>query len=331
MTTDGHSKKIVPEGSGTALLKRLPAVRGRLTPDAPLGHLTWFGVGGAAQVLFKPEDRDDLVQFIQDCPADIPVTVIGVASNLIIRDGGIPGVVIRLGREFAEIKPDGDNIIYAGAASLDLNVALTAAKHGIAGLEFLSGIPGTIGGALRMNAGAYLGEIKNALITADVLFRDGSIRQMTADDMQMSYRRNALPADVIFLGCRLQGMTGNAAEIQARMDDIKTKRAETQPIKSKTGGSTFANPDGNSAWKVIDAAGMRGFKIGGAEMSMLHCNFMINTGDATAADLERLGEEVRKRVAENSGVMLRWEIKRIGLPLPGDDDILAFMKNAEEH
>jgi UDP-N-acetylmuramate dehydrogenase len=308
----------------SGLIALLPKVRGRLTEKAPLGPMTWFGVGGPAEVLFRPADRDDLISFIRDCPAEIPITTLGVASNLIIRDGGIPGVVIRLGGDFAKIEAH-ENEITAGAGALDLNVALTAAKHGLAGLEFLSGIPGTIGGALRMNAGAYGGETKDVLKTADILFRDGTVKVMTPDDMGLSYRHNALPKDVIFLSAVFKSFPGDKAEIEKRMDDIKTKRAETQPIKAKTGGSTFANPENNSAWKVIDTAGCRGLKIGGAEMSALHCNFMLNTGVATAADLERLGEEVRKRVAEKTGVMLRWEIKRIGVPLPEDRDIEGFM------
>lgn len=305
----------------TGLLERLPKVRGRLTENAPLGAMTWFGVGGPAEVLFRPADRDDLVDFIKNLPADIPFITLGVASNLIIRDGGIPGVVIKLGGEFAKIDVSDDNI-YAGATALDLNVALTAAKHGLTRLEFLSGIPGTIGGALRMNAGAYGGETKDVLISAEVLFRDGTVKTMTAADMKLSYRHNDLPDDVIFLGGTFRAAKGDVAAIEARMAEIKQKRGETQPVKAKTGGSTFANPDNNSAWKVIDAAGCRGLSIGGAQMSELHCNFMLNTGGATAADLERLGEEVRKRVAQNSGIMLRWEIKRIGVPLPEDGDLL---------
>ncbi|MBL8712024.1 MAG: UDP-N-acetylmuramate dehydrogenase [Alphaproteobacteria bacterium] len=307
------------------LIERLPEVAGRLTENAALGHMTWFGVGGPAEVLFKPEDREDLINFITRCPKDIAITMLGVASNLIIRDGGVPGVVIRLGREFAGIEVDGTNVT-AGAAALDMNVALTAAKHEIAGLEFLSGIPGTIGGALRMNAGAYGGETKDALISAEVLFRDGTVKQMTPAEMGLSYRHNDLPRDVIFISSLLKGRAGDKAEIEARMDEIKSKRAESQPIRTKTGGSTFANPDGKRAWQLVDEAGCRGFKVGGAEISNLHCNFMINTGGATAADIERLGEEVRKRVAEKSGVMLRWEIKRIGIPLEKDHDILEFMK-----
>lgn len=307
------------------LKQKLPEVRGRLTYNAPLGHMTWFGVGGAAEVLFKPADKQDLIDFIKNCPKDIPVTVLGVASNLIIRDGGIPGVVIRLGREFGDIKVTGTTVT-AGAAALDLNVALVCLKESVAGLEFLSGIPGTIGGALRMNAGAYGRETKDVLIAAEVLFHDGSVRQMTAAEMDMRYRHNGLPTDVIFLSCTLQGEAGEAAAIEQKITEIKTKRAESQPIKSKTGGSTFANPEGAKAWQLIDAAGCRGLKIGGAQMSEMHANFMINTGDTTAADLERLGEKVRQKVYEQSQIMLRWEIKRIGMPLETDTDILEFIK-----
>lgn len=302
------------------LLDRLPPVKGKLTVNAPLGAMTWFGVGGNAEVLFRPEDREDLINFIGKLPADIPVTVLGVASNTIIRDGGIPGVSIRLGRDFAKIEVEGETIV-AGAGALDLNVSLTALQAKIEGLEFLSGIPGTIGGALRMNAGAYGGETAQVLQSADILFKDGTVKTMTAQDMGMAYRRNALPADVIFLGCRLQGRKGDENAIRARMDEIKSKRGETQPIRSKTGGSTFANPPGHKAWELIDAAGCRGLKIGRAQMSELHANFMLNTGDATAADLERLGEEVRRRVYARSQIMLEWEIKRIGIPLAHDTDL----------
>lgn len=301
----------------------LPDVRGRLTYNAPLGEMTWFRVGGPAEVLFKPADRQDLIDFIKACPADIPITVLGVASNLIIRDGGIPGVVIRLGREFAEVKVDGTTVT-AGAAALDMNVALASLRANVAGLEFLSGIPGTIGGALRMNAGAYGRETKDVLKTAEVLFRDGTVKHMAAAEMDLRYRHNSLPKEVIFLSATMEGEAGEATAIEARMNEIKTKRAASQPIRSKTGGSTFANPEGQSAWKLIDAAGCRGLTIGGAQMSEMHANFMINTGTATAADLERLGEEVRRRVQEHSGILLRWEIKRIGAPLAHHTDIVAW-------
>jgi UDP-N-acetylmuramate dehydrogenase len=307
------------------LQEKLPPVRGRITPFAHLGPMTWFGVGGAAEILFKPADKQDLIDFIKNCPKDIPVMALGVASNLIIRDGGIPGVVIRLGREFSEIKAVGTDIV-TGSAALDMNVALVALKNNITGLEFLSGIPGTIGGALRMNAGAYNGETADALVSAEVLFRDGTLRQMTPQEMGMRYRHNDLPDEVIFLGCTLKGAAGDYAAIENKMLEIKNKRGETQPIKSKTGGSTFANPEGQKAWQLIDEAGCRGLKVGGAEMSQMHANFMLNTGHATAADLERLGEEVRQRVYAKSKIMLEWEIRRIGIPLEGDTDILEFMK-----
>lgn len=297
------------------LEQRLPHVRGKLTPNAPLAPMTWFRVGGPAEVLFKPADRDDLIDFIQNCPADIPVTVLGVASNIIIRDGGIPGVVIRMAGALSglEIK---DSSIYAEAGTTDLYVAQVAQKNGIGGLEFLSGVPGTVGGAIRMNAGAYGGEIKDVLVHADVLFRDGTVKKMTPADMHLSYRHNDLPDDVIFLGGLLRGTAADSIEINQKMQEIRAKRGESQPIREKTGGSTFANPDGYKAWQLIDQAGCRGLTIGGAQMSTLHCNFMINTGNATAADLENLGDEVRKRVADTTGIMLRWEIKRVGVPAP---------------
>lgn len=306
-----------------ALEKALPPVRGRLIANAPLRQFSWLGVGGPAEVLFKPEDADDLTQFVKVCPADVPITVLGLMSNVIIRDGGIPGVVVRLGRDFAQITAEGTTL-RAGAAAMDVNVALFAAQNGIAGLEFLSGVPGSVGGALRMNAGAYGTETKDVLDAADVLFRDGTRQRLTAAQMNMTYRRNGLPDDVIFLGATFQGRPGVREEIEARMMEIKTRRAETQPIRTKTGGSTFANPvEGEAgypkkAWELIDAAGCRGLTVGGAQMSDLHCNFMINTGDATAADLEGLGEEVRRRVRETSGADLRWEVKRIGTPLNPD-------------
>ncbi len=322
------NKPPLPHKFTRGLADKLPKVRGRVTENAPLGHMTWFGVGGPAEILFKPEDKEDLINFVAHCPKTVPITLLGVASNLIIRDGGIPGVVIRLGREFASIAAFGESVT-TGAAALDMNVALVAAKHSIAGLEFLSGIPGTIGGALRMNAGAYGGETKDALVTAEVLFRDGNVKDMTSEAMGLSYRHNNLPNDVIFMGCTLKGVPGDKTEIEARMDDIKKKRSESQPIRTKTGGSTFANPEGDArAWQLIDQAGCRGFRVGEAEISPLHCNFMINTGNATAADIERLGEEVRKRVFDKSGVTLRWEIKRIGVPLEKDADIAAFISAA---
>lgn len=295
------------------LIDRLPAVRGRLTANAPLNGVTWFRVGGPAEVVFRPADRDDLLAFLKAKPADVPVTVLGVASNVLIRDGGLPGVVLRLGRGFADIAAEGSDI-RCGAAALDLNVATAAKLAGIAGLEFLSGVPGTIGGAVRMNAGAYGKEIKDVLVWAEAADPAGRVHRLSNAELGFAYRRSALPEDWICLGARLAGMPGDRAEIAARMKEIQGQRADSQPIRSRTGGSTFKNPPGHKAWQLIDAAGCRGLRIGGAMVSEKHCNFLINTGEATAADLENLGEEVRRRVKAQSGVELEWEIKRLGVP-----------------
>lgn len=305
-------------------IEDLPPVRGRYSENAPLGQVGWFRAGGTAEVLFKPADREDLIEFLQACPAHIPVTTLGVLSNTIVRDAGVPGVVIRLGREFTEIEQDGDQIS-VGAAALDMNVALKTAEMGLAGLEFLSGIPGSIGGALRMNAGAYGTETKDVLVQATYVDRAGVITHATAEEMGMSYRHSDAPYDAIFLEAIFKGEQGNQESIEARIAEIKARRAETQPIKSRTGGSTFANPteaeleeagiaSGTKVWQLIDSVGGRGLMIGGAQMSELHCNFMINTGEASAQDLENLGEEIRKRVYETHGIALRWEIRRIGMP-----------------
>lgn len=298
------------------LLGRLPQVRGKITPNEPLADQTWFRVGGPAEVLYKPADADDLTYFMQHCPKDIPITVIGVASNLLIRDGGIPGVVIRLGPNFSQIKVEGA-MMTVGAGTIDLNVARTAQVSGITGMEFLSGIPGTIGGGLRMNAGAYGREFKDIVEEAHVLERDGTRRTLYHNQIGFAYRHTDVPADTIFLSAVLQGEEGNPAEIQQRMQDIQKKRSETQPIREKTGGSTFANPENDPekrhAWQLIEAAGCRGLKIGRVKVSEKHCNFLINTGHATAAEIEHLGEEVRKRVQTKFGIELRWEIKRIGV------------------
>jgi UDP-N-acetylmuramate dehydrogenase len=298
------------------LIERLPPVRGRLTADAPLHQITWFRVGGPAEVLFKPEDEEDLAAFLAACPEDVPVTVIGVASNLLIRDGGIPGVVIRLGRDFAQTRALEGERLEAGAMTPDLNVARAARDAGLAGLEFLSGIPGTVGGGLRMNAGAYGTEFKDVLVHASILDRRGNKLHATAAEMGMAYRHSDAPKDWIFARAVFQARTGDPAAIAARMAEIQAAREASQPIRSRTGGSTFANPPGGKAWAVIDQAGCRGLTIGGAQVSEKHCNFLINTGDATAADIETLGEEVRRRVRETSGIELRWEIIRIGRPAP---------------
>ncbi len=296
----------------TGLLDRLPPVRGRLSANAPLDKVTWFRVGGPAEVMFRPEDADDLALFIKNKPKDVPVTFLGVGSNLLVRDGGIPGVVVRLGRNFAQISVEGDQII-AGAGALDGNVAKVALENSLGGLEFLSGIPGTIGGALRMNAGAYAREIKDVLIDATAISPLGEVKTLSLADLGYSYRHSDLADDWVFLSARLQGRTTDQDAIRAEMQKIQDARGSSQPIRSRTGGSTFANPEGHKAWQLIDQAGCRGLKRGGAQVSEQHCNFLINTGDATADDLEGLGDDVRARVKDTSGVTLRWEIKRIGL------------------
>jgi len=295
------------------LIERLPRVRGRLTENAPLAQLTWFRVGGVAEVMFRPADLDDLAAFLAGKPKDVPVTVIGVASNLLIRDGGVPGVVIRLGRGFVEVAADNDEIT-AGAGALDLNVALAACAAGIADLEFLSGIPGTVGGGLRMNAGAYGREFKDALREVTALDGDGHRHDLEPGEMDLSYRHCGMPADWVFVAARLKGRRDDPSAIGARMAAIQAQREATQPIRARTGGSTFANPPGHKAWELIDRAGCRGLTRGGAAVSDKHTNFLINTGNATAADLEALGEEVRRRVRDTTGIGLEWEIKRIGVP-----------------
>jgi UDP-N-acetylmuramate dehydrogenase len=294
------------------LIERMPQVRGRLTADASLAKVAWFAVGGPADVMFRPANADDLAAFLAALPADIPVTVIGVASNLLVRDGGVRGVVIRLGRDFATATADGDRIV-AGAATLDLNAALVARDAGLAGLEFLSGIPGTIGGALRMNGGAYGREIKDVLVEAEGITRDGRRVAFDAGEMGFSYRRSSVPADVIFTRAVLKGEPGDGEAIARRMAEIAEKRADSQPVRARTGGSTFTNPLGHKAWELIDRAGCRGLRRGDAQVSEKHCNFLLNLGGATAADIEDLGEEVRARVLAATGVSLEWEIKRIGV------------------
>jgi UDP-N-acetylmuramate dehydrogenase len=295
------------------LIDRLPKTRGRLTADAPLAQVTWFRVGGPAEILFRPADVEDLSAFLTAKPADVPVTVIGVASNLLVRDGGIKGVVIRLGRGFVDIAA-GDDMVSAGAGALDLNVALAAREAGITGLEFLSGIPGTVGGGLRMNAGAYGSEFKDVLTGAVALDARGGRHDLTTPDLKLTYRHCGLPEDWIFVSARFAGSKGDPLAIARRMNEIQKAREESQPIRARTGGSTFANPPGQKAWQLIDQAGCRGLRRGGAMISEKHANFLINTGDATAADLEALGEDVRARVLAASGVALEWEIRRVGEP-----------------
>jgi UDP-N-acetylmuramate dehydrogenase len=295
------------------LAETLPPLRGRVQADANLAPATWFRVGGPAEVLVRPADADDLSAFLAALPLEIPITTIGAASNLIIRDGGIAGVVIRLARGFGDITIDGDGII-AGAASLDAVVAEYAAQANLAGLEFLSGIPGSIGGAIAMNAGAYGGDVAGTLDWAEIMTRQGELVRLRAADIGFSYRHSGLPAESIVIRARFIARPGHEAAIAARMGEIRNSRESTQPTRARTGGSTFRNPPGAKAWELIDAAGARGLTRGGAQISEKHCNFMLNIGDATAADLEGLGEEVRRRVHALSGITLDWEIKRLGLP-----------------
>ena len=290
----------------------LPAVRGKLLRDAPLGPFTWFRVGGAAEVLFLPADAEDLGQFLAGLPASVSVTVLGVGSNVIVRDGGVAGVVVRLaGRVFAGIEIAGDRIT-VGSAALDAAVARAAARAGLAGLEFYAGIPGTIGGALTMNAGCYGAETRDVLVSAWGYDRSGARRELDLADFGYTYRHSQAPAEIIWVEATYQGRPDDPAAVQARMDEITARRETTQPIREKTGGSTFKNPPGHSSWKLVDEAGWRGKLYGGAMFSPLHANFMINTGEATAADLEGLGEAVRADVLAKTGVDLQWEIKRIG-------------------
>jgi UDP-N-acetylmuramate dehydrogenase len=296
------------------LIDRLPRPRGRLTANAPLGAQTWFRTGGPAEVLFRPADVADLSDFLKALPADVPVTVLGVGSNLLVRDGGIRGVVVRLMRGFTAVTVEGNEVV-AGAGALDLNVALTARDHALAGLEFLSGIPGTLGGAFPTNAGAYGGELAEVLVSAEVVDRSGTIRTVTPAELGLSYRHSTAPADWIFTSARLRARPGDQLAIARRIAEIEAARAETQP-RSRTGGSTFANPPNLKAWELIDRTGCRGLRIGDAQVSEKHCNFLINLGAATAADIESLGEEVRSRVFKRSNVLLQWEIRRIGEPGP---------------
>jgi len=297
----------------TADLKaKMPQLRGRVMANQSLAELTWFRVGGPAQVLFMPDGEDDLAYFLQHLSAEIPVMVVGLGSNLIVRDGGVPGVVIRLGRGFNEITVEGTRI-RAGTAVPDVKVARTAQDEGLAGLAFLRGIPGGIGGALRMNGGAYGRETKDALVEARAVDRQGRIHVLSNADMHYTYRHCGAPEDFIFTQALFQGEPGDREVISAEMDKITESREATQPIKSRTGGSTFKNPPDNKAWQLIDAAGCRGLKVGNAQVSEMHCNFLINLGGATASDIETLGETVRKRVQDNSGIELDWEIKRIGV------------------
>ncbi len=306
-----------------SLISRLPSVRGKLRPGADLAKSNWFQVGGLAEVLFKPENTQDIAQFLKHKSSDIAVTVLGVGSNILIRDGGISGVVIKLGRGFTDCHAEGDRVT-VGAACLNSNVVEFAKNHGIGGLEFLSGIPGGIGGALAMNAGAYGFETKDILVEAEVVDPHGTIHVMTPDKLNYSYRKCGLPYGWVFTRATFQGHAEKSDIIASNAAKIAEQRQNTQPVRSRTGGSTFKNPEGFKAWKLIEAAGCRGMKIGGAQISEMHCNFMINNGNATAYDIETLGEKVREQVLHHSGILLEWEIKILGnLPEAQSQEIIA--------
>jgi len=296
------------------LAHKLPALRGKLMPQVTLAELTWFRVGGPAEVLYSPADEADLSYFMANTPAETPVTIVGLGSNLLVRDGGIGGVVIRLGRGFGDIKVEGGARLRAGAAVPDVKVARAAADAGISGLSFYRGIPGCVGGALRMNGGAHGRETCEVVVEARAVDRQGQVHVLPVSELHYSYRHCGAPEDLIFTEALFQGEPGDPQAILAEMDGIATYREQAQPIKSRTGGSTFKNPLGHKAWQLIDAAGCRGLAVGGAHVSTMHCNFLINEGNATAADLEQLGETVRERVKATSGVELEWEIKRLGVP-----------------
>lgn len=301
----------------TALVQQLqdsmPELRGRLQGDADLSKLTWFRVGGPAEVLFQPADENDLGYFLQELPVDVPVLVIGVGSNLLIRDGGVSGVVIRLSAKgFGQIEQVTETRLRAGCAVLDKKLASAALEAGIGGFAFFHGIPGGIGGALRMNAGANGTETTHRVVEVTAFDRKGKRHVLSHNDLGYSYRHSAAPDDLIFTSALFEGNPESPETIRHEMDAVQHHRETVQPIREKTGGSTFKNPEGHSAWRLVDAAGMRGYRVGGAQMSEMHCNFMINRGDATAFDLEMLGETVRQKVLENSGIRLDWEIKRLG-------------------
>jgi len=304
-------------GAQPGWLERLSHFEGTLRDGADLARVTWFRVGGAADLLARPSSPEELSALMAAVPADVAVLPLGVGSNLLVRDGGLDGVVVRLGRPFIQLSMDGDGVLTAGGGALDLSVAQAAAQAGRTGLEFLSGIPGTIGGAVRMNAGAYGREVKDALVDATVIDRSGHVQVLDAARLGLTYRHSDLPDDSVVISARFRTEPGDREAIIARMGEIRSAREDSQPIRARTGGSTFANPEGHKAWRLIDAAGCRGLVIGDAQVSEKHCNFLINRGSATADDLERLGETVRLRVFQDSGVRLRWEIKRIGRPAKG--------------
>lgn len=290
----------------------LPRVSGKLTANAPLAPLVWFKSGGTAEWLFEPKDLADLQGFLADLDPAVPVMALGLGSNLIVRDGGVPGVVVRLGKAFAKVTKSADLTLDCGAGASGILVSSTARDSGIAGLEFLRSIPGTVGGFVRMNGGAYGGEVKDILVDCDVVLRDGSLHTLPVAALHYTYRHSELPDGAIVVGARFKGRPGAAQDIQNEMDRIAASREASQPLRSRTGGSTFKNPDGHKAWQLVDAAGCRGLTIGGAQVSEKHTNFLINADNATSADIEALGDEVRRRVQANSGIELEWEIQRVG-------------------
>ena len=292
----------------------LPSVQGRLTANAPLAPLVWFKSGGNAEWLFEPKDVADLQAFLRALDPAVPVMALGLGSNLIVRDGGVPGVVVRLGKAFAKVSKTADLILDCGAGASGILVSSTARDNGIAGLEFLRSIPGTVGGFVRMNGGAYGGEVKDILVDCDVVLRDGTLRTLPVNELHYTYRHSELPDGAIVVGARFKGRPGRAEDIQTEMDRISASREASQPLRSKTGGSTFKNPPGHKAWELVDQAGCRGLTLGGAQVSEKHCNFLLNLGEASSADIENLGDEVRRRVKEMTGVELEWEIQRVGKP-----------------
>jgi UDP-N-acetylmuramate dehydrogenase len=290
-----------------------PGVRGKLKGDAPLAPLVWFKSGGTAEWLFEPADRDDLVALLQQLDPDTPVMALGLGSNLIVRDGGVPGVVVRLGKAFAKVERVGETSLRCGGGASGILVSSSARDAGIAGVEFLRSIPGTVGGFVRMNGGAYGREVKDVLVECDVVLRSGEVRTLGLDELGYTYRHSELPDQAIVVSATFRGTAGEPAAIQAEMDRIAQSREEAQPLRSRTGGSTFKNPPGHKAWALIDAAGCRGMMLGGAQVSEKHCNFLLNTGSATSSDIEALGEEVRRRVRDKTNILLEWEIQRVGV------------------
>ena len=292
----------------------IPDVRGKLKPNAPLAPLVWFKSGGNAEWLFEPADRDDLIAYLQGLDPDTPVMALGLGSNMIVRDGGVPGVTVRLGKAFSKIERIDEVTLRCGGGASGILVSSTARDAGIAGLEFLRGIPGTVGGFVRMNGGAYGREVQDILVSARVALRDGRVEEWPAERLGYTYRHSELPEGAVVVSAAFRGTPGQPEAIGAEMDAIARAREESQPLRSRTGGSTFKNPPGHKAWALIDAAGCRGMMLGGAQVSEKHCNFLLNLGEATSSDIENLGEEVRRRVSRKTNIMLEWEIQRVGVP-----------------